>query len=141
MEVPDYPGVWAVGDGAATPDPVGKPYPPTAQHAIRAGRVLAENRPHGGIELLFTPMEEIGLIGAYAFDDDRLQAQLGYVYDQAAPIGEIILGAPWAQGMEVRFHGRASHSGMFPEEGRSAIQAAAAPRSSPRRSPMFPCRK
>ena len=43
MEVPGFPGVWAVGDGAATPDPVGKPYPPTAQHAIRAGRVLAEN--------------------------------------------------------------------------------------------------
>ena len=47
------------------------------------------------------------------------------MYDQAAPIGEIILGAPWAQGMEVTFHGRASHSGMFPEEGRSAVQAAA----------------
>ncbi|MDX6486905.1 MAG: tripeptide aminopeptidase [Gaiellaceae bacterium] len=87
--------------------------------------VLAENRPHAGIELLFTPKEEVGLIGAYAFDHDRLHAQLGYVYDQAAPIGEIILGAPWAQGMQVRFHGRASHSGMFPEEGRSAIQAAA----------------
>jgi tripeptide aminopeptidase len=88
-------------------------------------RVLAENRPHAGIELLFTPKEELGLIGAYAFDDSRLQAQLGYVYDQAAPIGEIILGAPWAESMEVRYHGRASHSGMFPDEGRSAIQAAA----------------
>src|SRR6266496_3801476 len=88
-------------------------------------RVLAENRPHPGIELLFTPKEEVGLIGAYAFDHDRVRAQLGYVYDQAAPIGEIILGAPWAQGMQVRYHGRASHSGMFPEEGRSAIQAAA----------------
>jgi tripeptide aminopeptidase len=88
-------------------------------------RVLAENRPHAGIELLFTPKEEVGLIGAYAFDHDRLQARTGYVYDQAAPIGEIILGAPWARGMQVRFHGRASHSGMFPEEGRSAIQAAA----------------
>jgi tripeptide aminopeptidase len=88
-------------------------------------RVLAENRPHAGIELVLTPKEELGLIGAYAFDHDRLHAQLGYVYDQAAPIGEIILGAPWAQGMQVRFHGRASHSGMFPEEGRSAIQAAA----------------
>jgi tripeptide aminopeptidase len=87
--------------------------------------VLAQNRPHAGIELLFTPKEEVGLIGAYAFDHDRLHAQLGYVYDQAAPIGEIILGAPWAQGMQVRYHGRASHSGMFPEEGRSAIQAAA----------------
>jgi tripeptide aminopeptidase len=88
-------------------------------------RVLAENRPHAGIELLFTPMEEVGLIGAYAFDQSRLQADLGYVYDQAAPIGEIILGAPWSQSMQVRFHGRAAHSGMFPEEGRSAIQAAA----------------
>src|SRR5438874_2789120 len=88
-------------------------------------RVLAENRPHAGIELLFTPKEEVGLIGAYAFDHERLHAQLGYVYDQAASIGEIILGAPWSQSMEVRFHGRAAHAGMFPEEGRSAIQAAA----------------
>ncbi len=88
-------------------------------------RVLAENRPQAGIELLFTPKEEVGLIGAYAFDHERLHAQLGYVYDQAASIGEIILGAPWSQSMEVRFHGRAAHAGMFPEEGRSAIQAAA----------------
>jgi tripeptide aminopeptidase len=87
--------------------------------------VLAENRPHAGIELLFTMQEEIGLLGAAAFDHERFHATLGYVYDQAAPIGEIILGAPWAQGMEVTFHGRASHSGMFAEEGRSAIQAAA----------------
>jgi len=79
-------------------------------------RVLAENRPHAGIELLFTPKEEVGLIGAYAFDQTRLRADVGYVYDQAAPIGEIILGAPWSQSMQVRFHGRAAHSGMFPEE-------------------------
>ena len=90
-----------------------------------ARSVLAEGRPHAGIELLFTMQEEIGLLGAAAFDHTRFHAQLGYVYDQAAPIGEIILGAPWAQGIEVTFHGRASHSGMFPEEGRSAIQAAA----------------
>ena len=88
-------------------------------------RVLAEGRPHAGIELVFTPKEEVGLIGAYAFDHDRLRADLGYVYDQAAAPGEIILGAPWSESMEVQFHGRAAHSGMFPEEGRSAIQAAA----------------
>ncbi|MEP6813872.1 MAG: M20/M25/M40 family metallo-hydrolase, partial [Actinomycetota bacterium] len=88
-------------------------------------RVLAEGRPHAGIELVFTPKEEVGLIGAYAFDHDRLHADLGYVYDQAAAPGEIILGAPWSESMEVQFHGRAAHSGMFPEEGRSAIQAAA----------------
>jgi tripeptide aminopeptidase len=88
-------------------------------------RVVAEGRPHAGIELLFTPKEEVGLIGAYAFDHDRLHAEVGYVYDQAARPGEIVLGAPWSESMEVRFHGRAAHSGMFPEEGRSAVQAAA----------------
>ena len=88
-------------------------------------RVVAENRPHAGIELLFTPKEEVGLLGAGAFDHERLRARVGYVYDQAAAIGEVILGAPHAHSMEVRFHGRAAHSGMYPEEGRSAIVAAA----------------
>ena len=88
-------------------------------------QLLSENRPHGGIELLFTPKEEVGLHGAAAFDHEQLHARVGYVYDQAAPIGEVILGAPYAHSMEVRFHGRASHSGMYPEEGRSAIAAAA----------------
>src|SRR6266699_3154150 len=36
-----------------------------------------------------------------------------------------ILGAPYSRAMQVRFHGRAAHSGMYPEEGRSAIAAAA----------------
>jgi NADH dehydrogenase len=43
MEAPDWPGVWALGDCAVVPDPEGKPYPPTAQHAIREGKVLAQN--------------------------------------------------------------------------------------------------
>jgi tripeptide aminopeptidase len=88
-------------------------------------RLLNEGRPHAGVELLFTPKEEVGLLGAFAFDQTRLEARIGYVYDQAAPIGEVVLGAPSAQAMRVRFHGRAAHSGMAPEEGRSAIAAAA----------------
>ena len=88
-------------------------------------RVLAEGRPHAGIELLFTPKEEVGLVGAYAFDHTRLRAKTGYVYDQAAPVGVVILGAPFSQSMEVTFHGKAAHSGMHPEDGRSAILAAA----------------
>lgn len=44
MEVEGWPGVWALGDCAVVPDPAtGKPYPPTAQHAIRQGTVLAGN--------------------------------------------------------------------------------------------------
>ena len=88
-------------------------------------RVLAENVPHAGIELVFTPMEEVGLIGAGAFDHERLDAHVGYIYDQEGPMGEVVLGAPWSRALEVRFHGRSAHAGMAPEEGRSAIQAAA----------------
>ena len=88
-------------------------------------RVLAEGRPHAGIELLFTPKEEVGLIGASAFDESRLLARHGFVYDQAAPIGDVILGAPFSQALEVKFHGQASHAGMYPDEGRNAILAAA----------------
>jgi tripeptide aminopeptidase len=90
-----------------------------------ARRVVAENRPHGGIELLFTPKEEVGLRGAAAFDQERLRARVGYVYDHAGPVGEVILGAPYQCKLNATFHGRAAHSGMYPEEGRSAISAAA----------------
>jgi tripeptide aminopeptidase len=88
-------------------------------------RIVSDGIPHAGVELLFTPKEEVGLLGAYAFDHTRLEAELGYVYDQAAPIGEITLGAPSQKAIHARFHGRAAHAGMYPEEGRSAIFAAA----------------
>jgi len=92
---------------------------------VATRRIVAENRPHGGIELLFTPKEEVGLRGAEAFDPERLHARLGYVYDHAGPIGEVILGAPYQVKLDASFRGRAAHSGMYPEEGRSAIAAAA----------------
>jgi tripeptide aminopeptidase len=88
-------------------------------------RVLEDGRAHAGIELLFTPMEEVGLRGAAAFDVERLRARVGYVYDHAGPVGEVIIGAPHMRKLDVVFHGRAAHAGMYPEEGRSAIAAAA----------------
>jgi tripeptide aminopeptidase len=87
--------------------------------------ILAENRPHAGIELLFTPKEEVGLQGAKAFDVERLHGQVGFVYDHAAPIGDVMLGAPHARQIEVTMRGRPAHAGIAPEEGRSAIVAAA----------------
>jgi tripeptide aminopeptidase len=88
-------------------------------------RVAERGIPHAGVELVFTPKEEVGLLGAKAFDETQLRARLGYVYDQGAPIGDVVLGAPHQTTMYVTFHGRAAHSGMHPEEGRSAIAAAA----------------
>ncbi len=44
LAVPDWPGVWALGDCALVPDlSTGKFCPPTAQHALRQGRVVAQN--------------------------------------------------------------------------------------------------
>jgi NADH dehydrogenase len=41
--VPECRSVWALGDCAAIPNGEGGCYPPTAQHAIREGPVLADN--------------------------------------------------------------------------------------------------
>jgi NADH dehydrogenase len=44
LAVPDWPGVWALGDCALVPDlSTGKFCPPTAQHALRQGKVVAQN--------------------------------------------------------------------------------------------------
>lgn len=45
LQVRGFDDVWAIGDCAAVPDPArkGMPCPPTAQHAIRQGRVVGRN--------------------------------------------------------------------------------------------------
>ena len=44
LAVPGWQGVWALGDCAVVPDHrTGKPYPPTAQHAIREAKTVARN--------------------------------------------------------------------------------------------------
>ena len=56
--------------------------------------LVRTGRPHAGVELVLTPMEEVGLRGAKAFDTSRLRARVGYCYDHAAPIGNVVLAAP-----------------------------------------------
>jgi NADH dehydrogenase len=44
LELQGWPGVWALGDCSAIPDRLtGKFYPPTAQHALRQGKIAAHN--------------------------------------------------------------------------------------------------
>jgi tripeptide aminopeptidase len=78
-----------------------------------------------GCELVFTTSEEVGLRGAHAFDVSRLRSDFGYVFDHATAIGELILAAPTYYKVTADFSGRAAHSGIRPEQGRSAIVAAA----------------
>lgn len=66
LEVPAYPGVWALGDCASIPDKTtGQPYPPTAQHALRQGKILGQNIAsaiQGGVKTPF----EFKIIGQLA---------------------------------------------------------------------------
>jgi NADH dehydrogenase len=44
LRVTGHPNVWAIGDNAAVIDPAtGRPYAPTAQHAVRQAKLLARN--------------------------------------------------------------------------------------------------
>jgi tripeptide aminopeptidase len=88
-----------------------------------AHRAAVEGTPIG-VELLFTACEEDGLAGAKAFDVARLRSDVAYVFDHASPIGEVILASPTYYRLEARFHGRAAHAGIRPEDGSSAILAA-----------------
>jgi tripeptide aminopeptidase len=78
-----------------------------------------------GIELLLTVSEENALAGAKAFDAGTLRADFGYVFDHASPIGEVVVASPTYFRLLADFHGRAAHAGIRPEDGRSAILAAA----------------
>lgn len=91
--------------------------------ARRATRVPHE--PLIGLELLFTVCEEISLAGSDAFDAACLRSTLGFVFDHATPIGEIVIASPTHYRVIAELHGRAAHAGVRPEDGRSAIATAA----------------
>jgi NADH dehydrogenase len=67
MEVQDWPGVWALGDCASTMDrKTARPYPPTAQHALRQGKTVAKNVSaaiRGGAKTRFS-FSTLGLLAA-----------------------------------------------------------------------------
>jgi tripeptide aminopeptidase len=89
-----------------------------------ARRCAIESAPVS-LELLFTVAEENGLMGAKAFDVSTLRSDWGYVFDHASPIGEIVVASPTYYRFEADFRGTAAHAGIRPEDGRSAIEAAA----------------
>jgi tripeptide aminopeptidase len=86
---------------------------------------LEGSPPPVDIELLFTVGEERSLAGVRAFEVSRLRSRFGYVFDHSSPVGEVILSSPTHHRLQATFRGLAAHSGVRPEEGRSAILAAA----------------
>jgi tripeptide aminopeptidase len=89
-----------------------------------ARRATVEGSPVG-IELLFTVSEEDALTGAKAFDASRLRSEFGYVFDHATAIGEVVTASPTAYRLAADFRGKAAHAGIRPEDGHSAVLAAA----------------
>jgi tripeptide aminopeptidase len=86
----------------------------------------AAEPPALGIELLLTVAEEQGLRGAKAFDTAQLRSAHGFVLDHAGPVGEVIVATPTQQKILADFTGVEAHAGIRPEDGSSAIAAAAA---------------
>lgn len=110
---------------------VARRYPAAPAAAVTAS---AEPRPPGpaparrppvGVELLLTPGEEVGMLGAHAVDVTQLRSSFGYVYDHASPIGEIVTASPTYHRIAAHFRGRSAHAGIRPQDGRSAVLAAA----------------
>ncbi|MBA3866939.1 MAG: M20/M25/M40 family metallo-hydrolase [Solirubrobacterales bacterium] len=86
----------------------------------------AEEPPPIGIELVMSVAEEQGLRGAKAFDASTLRSRCGFVLDHAGPVGEVIVSTPTQQKILADFVGVEAHAGIAPEDGSSAIAAAAA---------------
>ena len=86
----------------------------------------AAEPPPVGIELLLTVAEEQGLRGARAFDTTSLRSRTGFVLDHAGPVGEVIVSTPTQKKILADFAGVEAHAGIRPEDGSSAIAAAAA---------------
>jgi tripeptide aminopeptidase len=91
-----------------------------------ARMVVRHNLPHREVDLLFTWGEERGHAGAVAFDASRLRATMGVTLDDTEDPGHVTVAAPAYCSILARFIGKAAHAGAAPEQGISAIVAAAA---------------
>jgi tripeptide aminopeptidase len=85
----------------------------------------ATEPPPVGIELLLTVAEEQGLRGAKAFDTSALRSDCGFVLDHSGSVGEVIVATPTQQKIRADFSGVEAHAGIEPDDGNSAIAAAA----------------
>jgi tripeptide aminopeptidase len=88
-------------------------------------RDLAHEAPAADVEVVFTAGEEIGLQGAKALAPDALRAATVFVLDSEGAPGTVITDAPTLKAVNAEFRGLAAHAGIEPENGRSAVLAAA----------------
>jgi len=85
LKLDEYPDVFALGDCAFSTDPRnGKPYPPTAQHAIRQAKTVAEN--------LENKVNGVGIQNDFIYDTKGSMAKIGKKDGVALLLGHEIRG-------------------------------------------------
>lgn len=89
-------------------------------HAVEELR--ARRLPHPPLLLLFTAGEEVGLIGAKAFDPAPWGATEGLIFDNAGEAGAAVTRAGSYIAFDVVLHGRGGHPGKRLEGTASAIE-------------------
>jgi tripeptide aminopeptidase len=77
------------------------------------------------LKAIFTVKEEVGLVGAKHLATEEVGCDLCLVLDAEGLPGAIVTGAPFHYTFKAAFHGKASHAGVAPEEGTSAVAMAA----------------
>jgi tripeptide aminopeptidase len=92
---------------------------------LALARRLAARPAEVGVELLFTVGEELALAGAKEFEVGILRSTIGYTFDSAFPVGGVVVASPSHYRVAAELRGVAAHAGVRPENGRSAILAAA----------------
>jgi NADH dehydrogenase len=105
LRVDGYEHVWAIGDCAAVPDPArrGQSCPPTAQHAIRQGRLVARN---------VAATLGNGRVRSFRYRTKGVVAELGH--NEAVAL---TLGLRW-RGLPAWFIARTYHLLLMPGVGR-----------------------
>lgn len=92
---------------------------------IAIEELCASKTPHGEVLFIFTSAEEIGLTGVHHMDFSNIKADYGFILDSHGKVGGVIVAAPHHFGYTVTVKGKASHAGIAPEKGVSAIKIAA----------------
>lgn len=84
------------------------------------------NAVHGPVQVVFTVAEEVGLLGAKYLNLDTLQpVDAAFFFDSDGMPNQICVASPYHIDITARFYGKASHAGVEPEKGISAVQMAA----------------
>ena len=87
--------------------------------------LVEEGGEYPTVKIIFSVQEETGCCGAANFDAANFEpSEPCFVFDDAGDVGGACLAAPYHYTFTARFIGKASHAGVAPEQGVSAIEAA-----------------